>query len=220
MRVRVRHVASIVVVFVVGGLLSVSAHNGFVIPAHAPGGAITIDGNVTTDAAAWGAGTTPVNSPNTCQEFTTGTGSPVTVFAARDAGNVYVAMRIPDTSPSAAPFPPDRLVLFFDANHSASGALQGDDVAFDFPFTDVTAPIANPRMFTGTSPNWTQAGVFPAGVQAAYTRDANELVFEVKIPNTVFTPPPPANAAIGFSFVYLNQTQLECSPGELSAFKV
>jgi hypothetical protein len=211
---RLPRLASITGVILVGGLISVSAHNGFVIPAPTNASPmITIDG--TKGEAAWGAGTSAVPLPNTCDEFTMGTGSPLMVFATKDASNFYLAFSIPDTSPSAL----DRLLVFFDANHAAGAALQADDVAYDFPFGATTAPITNAKKFTGVSPSWTQSATFPATVQAAYTRSATELVVELEIPTTEIAAP--ANAGVGFAFVYLNQTAVECpsAPGELAAFK-
>ena len=198
--------------------ISASAQNGSVPAPNNASPMITIDG--VKGEAAWGAGTVTVPSPNTCTEFTTNTGTPVQAFGTRDAGNVYLALTIPDTSPSQF----DHLLLFFDGNHAAGPALQADDVAFGFPSGVTTAPFANQKKYTGTSPTWTQSAAFPAAVQAAYTRSATEVVVELKIPNGEIGAAP--NAAIGFAFVYVNQTaftDVDCPgfpPGELIAFTV
>src|SRR5439155_3873703 len=164
-----RRVGAATAMIIAVAWISASAHNGSVPAPNNASPMITIDG--VKGEAAWGAGTVTVPSPNTCTEFTTNTGTPVQAFGTRDAGNVYLALTIPDTSPSQF----DHLLPFFDGNHAAGPALQADDVACDFPFGVTTAPFANQQNYTGTSPTWTQSGACPEAVQAAFQRMAKEV---------------------------------------------
>jgi hypothetical protein len=225
-----RRVAAVLIAIVAGGLSSVEAHNGAVLPAsinNSPG--ITIDGDSGVLEPGWGTGSPAGPSPNTCTEFLIGSGTPITFFATKDAANVYLRMSIPDNSLQAD----DRLFLFFDPDHAASPNLD-KDVAFELPFgaaLATKADVAGKKMFTGNATVWTAAAAFPAGVEVKYSRDVSTIVFEMKVPFATFTPPPSQFAASGFSFLYLNQTAIDpandptCAgivvpPGELLAFKV
>jgi hypothetical protein len=220
-RLEFRRVAAMTAILVAAALMSVSAHHGAIPAPNNASPMITIDGS--KGEAAWGAGTATVPSPNTCTEFTTNSGTPVQVFATRDNANVYLAFTIPDSFPHQN----DRLLVFFDGNHSTVppvGTLAGGEIAYDFPFAVATAPFANQRKFTVTGGAWAESTPFPVAVQAAYTRSATEVVVEMKIPNAEIGATP--NAAIGFAFVYMNQTTLtdaDCAgfpPAEQFAYAV
>lgn len=224
MNARNASLASLVALAAVAGPRPVSAHNGFSLPEpHNPAPAITVNG--ATAEAAWGVGTAAAPSPNTCEELMDPMASPILVFATKDAANHYLALTIPDDSPSAIVSNPDKLFLFFDANHSASANLQGDDVALELPFAAALAadqPLVGALKYTGSAPPWSAGAAIPVTIEARYTRTATAIVVELKIPFAQVSPPAPTDkSAVGFAFVYLNQTALDCEPdGETNAFSV
>jgi hypothetical protein len=112
-----------------------------------------------------------------------GMGSPLQVSATKDAANHYLALTIPDDSPSAVVSNPDKLFLFFDANHSASANLQADDVALELPFAAALAAdqaFVGALKYTGSAPPWSAGAGIPVTIEAKYTRTATAIVVELK----------------------------------------